>query len=68
MALSSVLNRTEMDAAHGFSELANIEEPFGAKPRSVGPAESFPKGVVWGNDIPVASSVRDVDGTFRPIV
>tara|TARA_B110000003_G_scaffold104716_1_gene106994 strand:- start:364 stop:537 length:174 start_codon:yes stop_codon:yes gene_type:complete len=57
-----------MDAAHGVSELTNIKEPFGTKPRSVGPAESFPEGVVRCNDIPMTSRIGDVYGTFRPIV
>ena len=57
-----------MNAAHGVGEFSNVEEPFGAKPWSVGPAKAFPKGVVWRNDVPVASRVRDVYSAFRPIV
>ena len=66
--LLSVLNRAEVDVAHGVSEITNVEQTFSAKPRSIGPAESFPKGVVWSYDIPMTSRIRDVYGTFRPIV
>ncbi len=59
-----VLHRSEMDSAHGVSEFANIEKPFGTKPRSVGPAKPFSTGVVWCNDVPVASRVRDVYSAF----
>ena len=64
----SVFDRSKLDIGHGVGEFANIEEPFGTEPRGVGPAETFPKGVVWCNDVPVASRVRDVYSAFRPIV
>ena len=60
----SVFNGSEVNVAHGVSEIADIQESFGAKPGSVGPAESFAKGVVRCNDIPMACSVRNVYGAL----
>jgi hypothetical protein len=57
-----------MNVVHGVGKFPDVEEPFSAKPRRIGPAETLAKGVVGCNDIPVTSRIGDVYSAFRPIV